>query len=238
VLVAAAVCPHPPALVPDVAAGAAAELDDLRAACDRAVESLVAAEPQLLVVVGGGQATRPHPSGSIGSFRPYGVDLTVVLGRDPIDEVGEPQLPLSLSVGAWLLGRVRTTGTVSGYEVAEDSSPGACRVLGEAVAASADRVALLVMGDGSARRSRQAPGYEDPRAAPFDAAVVRALADGDVTALLAIDPEEARELMVAGRAAWQVLAGAAGDDLPDTAVLFDGAPYGVEYIVALWEHHG
>jgi hypothetical protein len=238
VLVAAAVCPHPPALVPDVAAGAAPELDDLRAACDRAVESLVAAEPQLLVVVGGGQATRPHPSGSVGSFRPYGVDVTVVLGRDPIDDVGEPELPLSLSVGAWLLGRARPTGTVSGYEVADDSSPGACRALGEAVAASADRVALLVMGDGSARRSRQAPGYEDPRAAPFDAAVVRALADGDVTALLAIDPEEARELMVAGRVAWQVLAGAAGDDLPDTAVLYDAAPYGVEYVVALWEHHG
>ena len=238
VLVAAAVCPHPPALVPEVAAGAAPELDVLRAACDRAVESLVATEPQLMVVVGAGDVTRAHPSGSVGSFRPYGVDVTVVLGRDPIDELGEPELPLSLSVGAWLLGRVRSTGTVSGYEVAADSSPEGCRALGAAVAASADRVALLVMGDGSARRSRQAPGDEDERAAPFDAEVVRALADGDVAALLALDPHEARDLMVAGRAAWQVLAGAAGDDLPDTAVLYDAAPYGVEYVVALWEHHG
>ena len=76
------------------------------------------------------------------------------------------------------------------------------------------------------------------RAAPFDAAAVRALVDGVVNALMAIDPEEARELMVAGRVAWQVLAGAAGDDLPDTAVLYDAAPYGVEYVVVLWEHHG
>jgi len=37
VLVAAAVCPHPPLLVPQLAAGGAPDLDKVRAACDAAV---------------------------------------------------------------------------------------------------------------------------------------------------------------------------------------------------------
>ena len=56
-LVAAAVCPHPPLLVPEVAGAAAPELDDLRAACDVAVARLLAAGLTDLVV--GGAAVRP-----------------------------------------------------------------------------------------------------------------------------------------------------------------------------------
>ncbi|OSC55333.1 hypothetical protein B5180_40185, partial [Streptomyces sp. BF-3] len=48
-LVAAAVCPCPPLLVPEVAAGAAPELDAARDACLDAVGVLAAARPDLLV---------------------------------------------------------------------------------------------------------------------------------------------------------------------------------------------
>lgn len=48
-LLAAAICPHPPLLVPSVAAGAAHETDDLRAACRTAVATLA---PYDTVVVG------------------------------------------------------------------------------------------------------------------------------------------------------------------------------------------
>ena len=243
-LVAAAVCPHPPLLVPQVAAGAAPELDDLRQACDRALDALAAVDPEVLVVVGGGTRTRRHPPGSAGSLRRYGVDVEVSLGAAAPGGPGgpgspaAPTLPLSLSIGAWLLTRSGLRAATVGWEVASDAPTDDCRALGERLAAEADRVALLVMGDGSARRSPQAPGYEDPRAAAYDAAVVQALADGDGEALLVLDPAESAELMAAGRAAWQVLAGAAADQLTDTAVLYDAAPYGVEYVVALWERHG
>ena len=40
-VVVAAVCPHPPLLVPSVAAGAAGELDTLREACDTAVSRVL-----------------------------------------------------------------------------------------------------------------------------------------------------------------------------------------------------
>ena len=94
-----------------------------------------------------------------------------------------------------------------------------CLALGRELAASAPRVALLAVGDGTARRSASAPGYLDERAAPFDEAVERAVRDGDLPALAALDPALAADLMAAGRPAWQalrrrLLAARAGADAP------------------------
>ena len=181
-LLAAAVCPHPPLLVPSVAAGAAHETDDLRAACRAAVATLA----------------------------PYDVVA-----------VGVPQ---ALEVAAWLLPDARPR------PLAPDLPPADAAALG----ASLTGVALLVMGDGSARRSVSAPGYLDERAAPYDATVARALRDADPDALLALDPADDAALLVAGRPAWQVLAGAARGAAWRGELLYDAAPYGVGYFVATW----
>ncbi|MEU0580680.1 hypothetical protein ABZ465_26005, partial [Streptomyces griseoincarnatus] len=103
-LVAAAACPCPPLLVPEVAAGAAPELDAARAACTDALGVLAAARPDLLVVVGpdDGAGTREYPAGTPGSFRGFGVGLDVRLGEG--DGVTGGELPYGLAVGAWLLG--------------------------------------------------------------------------------------------------------------------------------------
>jgi hypothetical protein len=63
--------------------------------------------------------------------------------------------------------------------------------------------------------------------------VATAQARGDAGALAALDPEVAAQLLVAGRAPWQVLAGAA-DRTMDGSLLYDSAPYGVAYFVATW----
>jgi hypothetical protein len=125
--------------------------------------------------------------------------------------------------------------------VAEDTAPQACAALGGRLASGSERVALLVMGDGSARRSTISPGYVDPRAVDFDTVVATALRRAELDALLALDPELARALWVAGRPAWQVLAGAAqatyriNPDSHITAELtYHAAPYGVGYFVAGW----
>jgi aromatic ring-opening dioxygenase LigB subunit len=104
---------------------------------------------------------------------------------------------------------------------------------GRDLVAGDERVALLVMGDGTARRSVSAPGYVDERAEGFDAAVAAALKTADADALLALDPHLGDELLVAGRVAWQVLAGAAGNGCTGE-LLYDEAPYGVGYFVATW----
>ncbi|MEU3664070.1 hypothetical protein AB0E77_30655 [Streptomyces sp. NPDC032940] len=210
-LVAAAVCPCPPLLVPEVAAGAAPELDGARAACTDALGVLAAARPDRLVVVGPAPDAGPetYPAGTRGSFRGFGVELDVALGRggaqdEAPDEEARPggrELPYGLAVGAWLLRRTGwADAPVEGLGVGEHLPAARCAALGRDIAARAPRVALLVLGDASACRTLKAPGYLDERAAPFDAAAGRALGTADVAALAALDAGLARELKVSGRA--------------------------------------
>ncbi len=232
-LVAAAVCPCPPLLVPDVAAGAAPELDPARDACADALGVLAAARPDRLVVVGPGGRDASYPEGARGSFRGFGVDLDVRLGRGA--ESAPATLPASLAVAAWLLDRTGwADAPVEGLGVAEALPVESCVRTGRDLAGRAGRVALLVMGDGSACRTLKAPGYLDARAAGFDAEIARALGAADLAALRALDPGLARELRAGGRAPWQVLAGAAEDAGLGGSLLYDDAPYGVGYLVAAW----
>ncbi|MGW2261541.1 class III extradiol dioxygenase subunit B-like domain-containing protein [Streptomyces sp. NPDC001780] len=248
-LVAAAVCPCPPLLVPAVAAGAAPELDAARTACDGALGVLAAARPDRLIVVGPAERESPgpdpYPEGTRGSFRGFGVPVDVVLGGPggadgPDGATGEARpagrpLPDSLAVAAWLLERVHwSAAPVSGLGVGTSLGTEDCVRAGARLAAGPERVALLVMGDASACRSVKAPGYLDERAAPFDATVARALGAADVAALKALDVRRAAELKAAGRAPWQVLAGAAEGAGLDGQLLHEDAPYGVGYLVAAW----
>ncbi|MFD9337351.1 hypothetical protein ACFWBF_23540 [Streptomyces sp. NPDC060028] len=233
-LVAAAVCPAPPMLVPEVAAGAAAELGAARTACSDALAVLAASRPDLLVVVGAADPEHrgSYPQGARGNFHGFGVGADVQLGQG---EEGPRLLPPSLAVGAWLLGRAGWgAAPVEGLGVEDALETARCLDAGRELAARDDRVALLVMGDGSACRTLKAPGYLDERAAAFDAAAGRALGAADVPALTALDPGLASELMAAGRAPWQVLAGAAEGAGLAGRLLFEDAPYGVGYFVAAW----
>ena len=235
-------------LVPAVAAGAAGELSDLRAAVGNALDQLWTAGPDFVIVVGPAPETRAYDATAEGNFAGYGVPLRVSLdgGREastgwdgdgpvaPSGQDGGGPLPLSLAVGAWLL-RHRPAGTrCRGQAVAAGAVAADCAALGARLAASAARVGLLVMADGSACRGDKSPGYADPRAESFDAAVTSALRAADVDALLRLDTVLAAELLAAGRPAWQVLAGAAGTGGWHGEVGYDAAPYGVQYTVATW----
>ncbi|POM24383.1 hypothetical protein BTM25_30120 [Actinomadura rubteroloni] len=220
-LTSAAVCPHPPVLVPELSGAAPGDaLPALRAACRDAVARL---SGDLLVVVGGGERTRTHEADASGTLRPYGLDLV-------IGDAATPELPLSLTVGRRLLGRAPDLY----QEIAFDAPPGECLRVGAALAQRADRVALLVLGDASASRWELALGDADGRAGPFDTAVADALGAADAAALAALDPATARAVRSAGRAAWQVLAGAAGTAPLHGELLAAMAPYDVTYLVASW----
>jgi hypothetical protein len=236
-LVAAAVCPCPPLLVPDVAAGAAPELDAARAACTDALGMLAAARPGRLVVVGPMESAGPetYPEGTRGSFRGFGVDLGVRLGQGDEGPAAEQRLPYSLAVAAWLLERTGwSDAPVQGLGVGDRLAPERCARIGRDIATWSERVVLLVMGDASACRTLKAPGYLDERAAPFDAEVACALGTADMAGLMTLDTGLARELKASGRAPWQVLAGAAEGADVDGSLLYEDAPYGVGYIVATW----
>jgi hypothetical protein len=146
-------------------------------------------------------------------------------------------LPLSLTIAARLLDEAHWDGPrlfiALGPARAEHGDEPVD--LGRALASHADRVALIAMGDGSAKRTTEAPGYLDERADAFDAAVVAALASGDTGALRALSRSLADELWVAGLPAWETLAEAL--DLGasvDALVRYDAAPRGVGYFVVDW----
>lgn len=235
-LVAAAVCPHPPLLVPELAGAAAPELDDLRAATDAAVARLLAADPQVILLLGAGPETERFGAADYGSLRPFGLRRDVRLWK--VNCAGVDVLPLSLTIGAWLVNRSGTELPRLARSVATDASPAECAALGADVAADLDgRTALLVLGDGSACRGVKAPGYDDPRAEAYDEGVAAALAGADADALRGLDPVLSAELRAAGRAAWQVLAGAVGAAGGGWRgeLTYHRAPYGVAYFVANWE---
>lgn len=227
-MIAAAVVPHPPLLVPDLAGGAAADAAELLAACDAAVANLIAAGPAVLVCVGGGRDTRRHPADATGSLGGHGVDL-----RIPAGATGLPTLPLSLTIGRWLLQRSGWSGRTLWHEVGIAAGVEDCERLGDVLAAEAGPAAgWLVLGDGCRRDD---PTGDSTAAEDFDAAALRALGAADPAALLALDPARAEGLGATGRAAWQVLAGAVGATGPPRGrVRLAAAPFGVGYLVVEW----
>ncbi|MEV0620921.1 hypothetical protein AB0I81_46880 [Nonomuraea sp. NPDC050404] len=227
-LVAAAVCPPTPLVV--------LAMPDLRSACHTAIAALRDARPDVLIAVGGAESTRTYDGGAAGSLRPWGVDRTI--------GGGEPVLPLSLTVARLLMSgdHAPDPHLIAGGDhapdacrsVAFDASAEECRALGEKLGKSGERVALLVMVDGSACLGSGAPGRHDEEAGPYNEAIGEALAAGDPGVLAALDPARADRLWVGGRAALQVLAGAAGAGRYDGRLLMSCAPYGVGYFAGLW----
>jgi hypothetical protein len=222
-LAAAAVVPGAPLLVPAIAGGSAHLDEELRKTALAAVRWLVSS-PDPVVVVGGAQRTGDVDGGW--DWSGFGVPV-----RDGDGPPHRPALPTALGIGAWLLAECGgRAGRFVGVSAAEDAA--ACRRLGAEVAGGGP-VRLLVVGDGSACRSEKAPGHLDPRAEAFDAGLLEGLREGTPERLLALDPGRARELLVTGRAPFQVLAGAAAGPMP-AALDHACDPYGVLYVVCRW----
>ena len=227
-IAAAALCPSPPLLCPQLT-GRSPVLPELRAACAEVVGRLLSQDPDVVVVVGPGAATGTWDAGSrldLSAFAPA------------IADPGAGGVPLALGLGAMLLDQAGYRGPRHLQAVGQDEPAGACAKLGAELAGSGARTGLLVMGDGSARRTLKAPGYLDPRAAGFDSDVERAIRAGDLAALLELDQALARDLMATGRPAWQVLAGAMPAPAPATEVLYCDDPFGVAYLVAYLHPRG
>jgi hypothetical protein len=221
-----AFCPAAPLLLPVVAGRAVDVTGGVRAACADAVHALLAVGPEAVVVVGatpGDEAGVRYGAGDVGTMRGFGVPAEV-----PFESRGRPggrRLPLAHTIGAWLLTDAGCTVPRLGV------APGD---LADALAGLPGPTAVLVVGDGSARRTVKAPGYLDPAAGPFDASVSAALAAGDAAALAALDAAEGERLLADGVPAWRAV-GRALAGRPVTARLrYDDAPFGVGYLVADW----
>jgi hypothetical protein len=224
VITAAAICPPAPLLARELT-GLDPVVPDLRQACAAAVERLVGSGPEVIAVVGPGPRTATWPADGRLDLAPFAPALGAPDGR------AGTRLPLPLGLGGRLLDEAGYRETRRLESISQDEQAAACLRLGAGLRSLDGRVGLLVMADGSACRSLRAPGYLDPRAAAFDAALERAARTGDLASLQTLDPALARELLATARPGWQVLAGAM-PRAAATEVLYADDPFGVLYLAA------
>jgi hypothetical protein len=248
VLLTAAVVPGPPALVPELMGSAAGELDDLRDACDQAIDDVLSrlvpvSTSAQLVVVGAGPPGEFDAAGPV-SFASFGRDVTV----PPLaaDHDGQRELPTPIMVARYLASRdvsahPEHAALWNAARWVTTSGPDA-KALGERLGGPDARVGLILMADGAACHGPKAPRAQDARAEPYDEMVCAALASGQPAQLGQVDQGLGDELGATGAALWPVLvaaAGTAGTELPPenpyiAEVLWTGAPYGVGWTVASW----
>ena len=148
-----------------------------------------------VVVVGGADDAREWPAS--------GFDLRRFGTTHP--RLPQPGLPLSLGIGSRLLEEAGWAGDVTLVTVRWSATDDDLEALAAELPSRERRTAVLLLGDGSARRSERAPGYLDERAFSFDDDIAKALADGDATALAQLDVGLAAELMTHGAAAFRLL---------------------------------
>ncbi|TAK69412.1 MAG: hypothetical protein EPO13_05845 [Actinomycetota bacterium] len=233
--------PTAPIVVPEIAGAAAPELDHLRAAADETLAGVLGpAAPDRVILL----AVAPQPwdvtdttNPAAGDFADLGlnIDLTVEVNHGAAAMNADWLVPLGLRLGAWQLQRVGWSGAVRAVAVAATATDAELDATGSALATDpGERVVLVVMGDGSARRGVAAPGYLDPRAEAYDKEWLESIRDGDPAALADLDRDVAAELLVGGAPAWRAAAAATAQADWDAHVAVEEARYGVAMVVGSW----
>lgn len=224
-IVGAALVPHPPLLLRELG-GRQDPVADLRAAALHAVRAVVAAADEV-VVVGAADDAREWSSSSGFDLRRFGTTHA---------RLPQSGLPLSVGVGSQLLHDAGWSGDVSLVSVRWLATDDELEALAGTLSSHERRTAVLLLGDGSARRGERAPGYLDERAFSFDDDIAKALTDGDATALANLDAALAAELMAHGAAVLRLLGRLAQrqSDPPHAALGYRDDPFGVSYLVATW----
>jgi hypothetical protein len=97
-----------------------------------------------------------------------------------------------------------------------------------------DAPALLVLANGSGRRSEKAPGHLDERAFDFDESLGKALASGDAAGLGRLDATLAAELLTSGCDALRAVAALVHGGV-EAQTRYADDPFGVQYWVVTWQ---
>ncbi len=160
-------------------------------------------------------------------------EVVIVCGTHRHPTTSRPAL--GLRVAEVLLASAGWGGPVRPLTVPFDASPDEIADSASQLHELDGQVLVVVVADGGARRGEKAPGHLDERTFAVDDAIVDALRNGDSRSLLEVDAGLCEDLMITGRAAWQVMAtaAAAGGGWRGRVDLADD-PFGVLYIVGQW----
>jgi hypothetical protein len=211
--------PGTPLLVPEIAAGSIAGTAALRQAALDAAITVVRSAPDAVLVVAptDTDVVIADRGEAVWSWHGFGV------GTRPAVE----WLPWPLGLGAWLLDQAGWRGPTRLMGIGPDEAPRRHE--------GAGRWGMLVLGDGSAKRTERAPGHLDERAQAWDLELQRLVVAADLVAMRRLDRQLGHELMSTAATTWPVAATFVTDAARmKTDVLFAAAPFGVGYIVATW----
>ncbi|QMU19523.1 hypothetical protein [Gordonia rubripertincta] len=240
-LAAVVFVPSAPLLVPELAGPSAFDTEPVRSAVRDALADVASTGIDRWVAVGASDApvTGPVEESGSGSFARFGVDVRVGVS----DRTG-PRMSLSALIGAWLR-QWASLGPTSTWIVGRETPPAECAAIGADLAArlgeSAERIGLLVVGDGSTALTPKAPGGgRRDSAVALNDSIVAAIGAADIAALLDLEAAPCNTEGVGGRVAWQVAAAAVescGSGVVAKTSYAD-APFGVGYVVATWTVSG
>lgn len=225
-LTAIALTPSAPVLVPELAGAAAQEVADVREGALRAARTL----PDRWIAVGVGGDDAILGPDVRGTFAGYGADVAVALGPDAT--AAPVTLPLCALFTGWLRGQVNPRATAQ-VRVLDNSTPAAeAMERGRALRAEIDEagepIGVLIVADGALTLTQAAPGGFDPGAQEMQRRLDDALSKGDASSLGDLPNA------VSGRAAYQMLAGMAGETPWAATEFVRDAPYGVGYFAGVW----
>lgn len=203
-------------MVPEVGQRIAEALAAVRTAALGSAGALADSSPERIVAMGPGNLAAPQDVTAGGTLRGFGPDIRAGGTR--------LVLPPSLTIAAWLLDEVEWAGPRT-YATPADAL---------SIIDTDDRIALLVMADGSARQRRLAPEWADLDGRAFDADVARALASGDADALASLDVDAAEEYGASGIDGLVQLGAMTKGARIAAHLRWEGAPLDVGYWVADW----
>lgn len=125
-------------------------------------------------------------------------------------------------------------GTAIGKYLLSRVTPMQPKIIASLEAEPVEATTLIVMGDGSARRSVNAPGYIDSRAHEFDDKICRIFQSTNLAELAELDQELGEQLLVAGIAPWIAVGqwNAQNHNKWELNTFHFEDPYGVAYLVA------
>jgi aromatic ring-opening dioxygenase LigB subunit len=263
-IVAAAILPHAPILVPEIGGAERRAVPATVAALERVSAALAAAAPDVFVLAGPRHLEPVQATNALvavselrGDFFQFGaalelrlpVDLAlteavVVAARDegvPLAATPSPGyiLDWGLLVPTYFAtaeaGARPALALILFPWVAFETHHRLGRAVGAALAAEGRRVALVVSADLSHALKPGAPAGYDPRGADFDRRLVELVGRRDTEGLLGFDPELAEVARQDALPSAQFFAGAT-EGLPGRVeVLSYEGSFGVGYMVAWWQ---
>ena len=227
-----AICPPAPLLARELT-GLDPVIPELRQACAAAAERLVKSAPEVIAVVGPGRRTAVWPADGRLNLAAFGPALGTRDASIP-GLGGRPRaaLPLPLGLGARLLDEAGYTGPRLLQSVHSGEPAAACLRLGADLRTSPTGSGCWSWPTGARAAACGPPATWTRGRPPSTRRSSEAVRSGDLGSLRAMDHDLARELLAAGRAGWQVLAGAMPGRAPSTEILYNADPFGVFYLVA------